>query len=162
MAEFDFASRLKVGTPQALAGRVLAGSAFEQEDEEQDEFSIDGMTPKQALIAAILNRREVMFDYTSEPDKFGKAASGRRVGKPHAMWQDKKGVVKVHVYIDPTSVTSSRSGSRWRPFTVNKIRNVRLVQKGPEITPGSNMVTPSPGWNPGFYARQGRVLAIIP
>ncbi len=114
------------------------------------------------LVDAIDRRQPVSFFYTDKWQEPGTpGASGQRVGNPHALWIGKNGTKYLHLYVDPQSATATGQLPGWRTFIVGRIKNVSVLELGARLFGREIQFIQAPGWNPGWYARNGQPIKLI-
>ncbi len=114
------------------------------------------------LVDAIERRQPVSFFYTDKWQPAGTpGASGLRVGNPHALWIGKNGTKYLHLYVDPQSATATGSLPGWRTFIVGRISDVSVFELGAKLFGKPVMFIRAPGFNPGWYARNGQPIKTI-
>ena len=126
--------------------------ALEVRPETGTQLSAD---PFEALKQAIDRRISVRFQYSNKDG----SKSGMRIGNPHAMWTGQNGESYLHMYVDPQSASASGGLPGWRKFILRRIGKVERKQ-GQLLAQDFQFVV-APGWNPGWYGRQGKVIARI-
>jgi len=115
------------------------------------------------LVDAIERRQPVSFFYTDKWQPQGTpGASGMRVGNPHALWIGRNGTKYLHLYVDPQSATATGQLPGWRTFIVGRIRDVSVLELGAKLFGKPIQFVQAPGWNPGWYARNGQAVKLIP
>jgi len=90
---------------------------------------------EQIITQAIKSKREVRFTY----DKPGDFAKGLREGYPHALYYTKTtGKTKVDVYQTGGDTTNRTTIPGWKPFDVEYIRTIDIIDETFTIQQGYN------------------------
>lgn len=117
--------------------------------------------PAANLTDAITRRQPVAFFYVDKWQPAGTpGATGLRVGNPHAMWVGTNGEKYLHMYVDPRAATATGQLPGWRTFIIGRISDVSIYDLGKGFFGKEVKFNIAPGYNPGWYSRNGRPIVL--
>lgn len=108
------------------------------------------------LKEAVETRQPVSFNYVnaSEPSE-----SGLRHGNPHAIFST-DGQTYLHMWTQAMSSSGSGGLADWRTFLVGRIGTITIHPLGLSPAGDEQLFPLAPGFNPSYYSRGKRVIAI--